>query len=308
MKKRIQLLCLVALFIISASSALAGPLTVPSLKGVENLGLPPELEISGEHREKLEASVALAQGLTTRQRQLVGKIFARHETALRALADETRKSVENIKSGIERPSLENVKGIASRLKDWQEALDTDLMRVLTKRQRAQYEAGRPKILDPEPSIAGLEDLGLNVSIEEGQEERAAVRDSLDCYDAFLYAYYGYLFDTYAYYYLYYGYVETNSSDAYYAYVYAYYSSYENSYYGYIYGYYADYYYYDSTYSSYAYYYDYYGELYAYYSLLYASYAYSSYPSNSYVYWGYIYSWYGWYYMDLAFNSAYYCMM
>jgi hypothetical protein len=213
---------------------------------------------------KLEAGVALAESLTDEQRQAIGEAFSRREKALGALMAPIKAGLKAKEKAEAAVSLEAAQRLEGRLQAWQAALDSDIEKVLTEEQGAQYRASRPTV----PK------LGLGASLADTCTD--------GCHD--YYAYYGYLYQYYAYVHAYYGYCYSGCSWAYHAYVYNYHGYYY-SYYAYVYG-------YDTYYGYYAYLYSYYGYIYSYYAYWYCYDAYSTlYTSYYYAYWGYVYSWY-----------------
>ena len=230
----------------------------------------------------LTAAQTLKMSLSGKQSAALAAVFSQHQKALQSLAGTTAQVTVGKLSKV-APTLSAAKNLSNAATAWKSALDADVAKVLTASQMAKYKA----------SLANPPTLNTaNVN----------PADTTDGYYAYIYAYYGdvynyagfadayygyegnsYSSSSYAYYALYYSYegylwIDEAFGDSYYAYyyddfmdaAYTYYEAYEAQaweLYGYVYAYYAYYYLYDATGGDFYYSYEYnlYGYVYNYYS-------------------------------------------
>ncbi len=183
--------------------------------------------------------------------------------------------------------LETARSLEEQLVTWQATLDSDIEKVLTEEQIAQYRGSQPTVAKLDVTASDLEAFGLEVPEADEETESSLNADCTDCYYTYYYGYYSYIYQYYAYLYAYYGYSSTGSFYAYNAYIYNYYANYYANY-VYIYGNYAYTYCPNSTYAFYAFYYSDYTLWYSYYGYLYSYYAYY-YSSDINLYYSYIYA-------------------
>jgi hypothetical protein len=236
---------------------------------------------------RLTAAKTLKMSLSGRQSAALAAVFSQHQKALQSMAGTTAQvTVGQLPKAA--PTLAGAKNLSNAATSWKAALDADVAKVLTAGQMASYKASLanpPTLNTANVNPADTTD-GLYAYVY-------AYYGEMYNYDGFICAYYGYEGNPYSGSYDYaaleysaaaYSWMEYAVGDAYYAYAYD-----------------------DIVDAAMAYYEAYWGQYEEYYGYIYADYAYTYLTDHSggYYYYSYAYNLYGYVYNYYSALNAYY---